>query len=230
MRLLFLLISLLLPHLLAAQLTAKFSGPGSYVRAGRSTVRLTGDLAFDTRWLDVLTIKELSGFRANLAPEEVIFFRIGPKKFITLNQLITNDKYLFSDRPIFVELLDSGQVILIRHFTYQDVADTPNGNSIIGTAEHYLLRAPSDSLYHKATTRKQFSEALSPYLSARPDLSKVLAAHIPNDAITDNIPAIIHALNTGRPYAPPLSHYDRMKQAAEIRKTQRATIARDSTR
>lgn len=198
MRFFLFLTCLLLPQLASAQLFSNFEA-GSYILAKFPITRSEGQLKLKSG--DYLLVKTSSGEKLKLTPRDVASFRIGNQKYITTNvgfEVRVGLGSTYVDKS-FVEMLDSGQVVLMR---YQYYIGSPGG----GSTEHelYLVR-PSNS-YRSPTplptnnfggAGKKFTQALSPFVAQRPDLVQLLAE---GQISTDNLLNFIHALNTGQPF------------------------------
>ena len=215
MRLFFLFLGLLSPRLLLAQFNS--FAPGSYVLASSPTVR--HETTLKLRDNGQLVAKGPDGKTLRLSPEDVSSFRLGPQKFIAAGGFATGTGLGgdFVSRA-FVEQLDSGRVMLLR-YQYPvggpPMMGGPDGRMTGGPSRPpalYLLRngysitpIPANGRTGTAGGRK-FREALLPYLRARPDLVGLLNdKHI----LEEDLPAVVRALNTGRPMPPTPSYLNR---------------------
>ncbi len=232
MRFSLLIFGLFIPQLLVAQASKKIVGMGIYMLARSSANARAEEISF-APGKEVIRITTANK-PATFDPEEISFFTIGQRKFLAINDIIITEKQSVIPAHIFVEQLDSGRIILL-HYWREDV---DYGVGMGGTTRNfmsfYLLRQANESVYtviedREIGSKKQTQRLLAPYLTGRPDLAKLLESNVPGRVLTDNVFPIIHALNTGQPYALPLTHYELMKQAA-TRKTHRAAMASDSVK
>jgi len=232
MRFSLLIFGLLIPNLLVAQAPKKIIGTGVYTLARSSANARAEEVSF-VPGKEVIRIT-IANKPATFSPEEVALFTIGQRKFLALNDIITTEKKSVIPAHIFAEQLDSGQIVLL-HYWREDI---DYGVGMGGTTHNfmsfYLLRKANESVYtvikdREIGSKKQTQRLLAPYLTGRPDLAKLVESNVPGRVLADNVLPIIHALNTGQPYAFPLTHYELMKQAA-TQKTQRAAMASDSVK
>lgn len=205
MRFFLLFAGLLLPQVLLAQFNSFESG--SYVLTNRPNIRHQCKLKLRSN--DQLVVKDANGKNQKLTAYEVLSFRLGERRYIAAGGFQVGAG-IGSDivGRAFVEQLDSGQVVLLRYIYSTGGAPMAGvGGAMMysggSTRTLYLLRRgyslspiPANSL---SGGGKRFREALLPYLSARPDLVKLVDEKLVTD---DDLPAIVHALNTGQPYAP----------------------------
>jgi hypothetical protein len=103
----------------------------------------------------------------------------------------------------FAELLEGGNLELLRHH-YYTVFCTGPGPCQAYERDSYLLRkagelAPFAVLDVSGKSDKKLRETLELCLSSRPDLLHKLQDQSIN---YDNLPACIHALNSGQPFTP----------------------------
>jgi hypothetical protein len=208
MRCLFLLLGLLLPQLLRAQFNAFESG--SYVLTGSPTVRQPARLKLQSG--SKLLAKTADGKTIKFKPEQIYSFQISSRKYVTASNFHVKGGLGGADIDKgFAEQLDSGQVVLL-NYTYSIGAGAPmmgagGGMSYGGSSEFnaYLLSRPGDSQVTAVQGSfytgggKQFREAVRPYLSSRPDLLKLLDD---KRISSDDLPAVIHALNNNLPFSP----------------------------
>ncbi len=207
--LLILFVGLLFPQLVLAQIFSQFES-GSYVLKSNQNQRHNCELKL--RGNSVLMVKDSTvGKNLKLTPNEVSSFRIGQHKFIVAQNFDVPASIAsgFEDQA-FVELLDSGQVILMRYeFTSGSAVMmgaggtmSPGGST---SSELYLLRwatgheispIPANQVTHGGP---KFREALLPFFSTRPDLAKLLKE---KRIILDDLPGVIHALNTNQEFTP----------------------------
>ena len=214
MRLFLLIIIVLLPQLGRAQLFGgyKFEA-GSYVLNDSRNVRQQAQLRLQSS--TKLLVKTADGKTIKLKPEQVYSFRINARKYVTAGNFHVKGGLGGADiTKGFAEQLDSGQVVLL-NYTYSVGAGAPMmgaGGSMSyggGASElnAYLLTRPGDSQITAVQGGfysgggKQFREAVRPYLATRPDLVKLLDE---KRISSDEIPAVIHALNTNIAFGIPV--------------------------
>lgn len=213
MRLLFILIGLLLPQALWAQFFNSFE-PGFYQLVNSPGVRHQGLLKL--RGNDQLVVKDDHDDKTKLTPQEVASFQMGGHKYVTAgNFALGSGPFSKTVDLAFVERLDSGYVSLLR-YTYTTGGGAPMvgaGGAMMGgggsTGVLYLLKWVQETEFSPIPSSgllgggKKFREALQRHLANRPDLTKSLEA---KRFTTDDLPGIVHALNTGTGYVPaPLS-------------------------
>lgn len=174
-------------------------GTGTYVLVNNRQKHYSGALKV---FQEVLIAKDEQGKISKWRPEEVYYVRGGSQRFVTATGFTIKSGFgqQTINNRVFVELLDSGKVSLMS-FQY-----APGNGSVL---KAYLLQ---DATEEEATTipysiytdsGKRFREAVAPYVSARPDLIKLLTEGIIS---VNNLAAFIHALNTGQPFiSPPVS-------------------------
>ncbi|MCB2377551.1 hypothetical protein LGH70_08155 [Hymenobacter sp. BT635] len=206
MRLFYVALGLLLPQLAAAQFNT--FQPGSYVLSSDQTVHTAPKLKL--RGSDELVVKNAAGQTAQFTPSDVSWFRMGPRKYISVGSFyVSVGLGGESVEEAFVQLLDSGSVLLLRYEASmtRPMTMSPGGGMNGGgnatynifllrrTTERTLKQIPGNRLGGGGT---KFRDAILPYLAQRPDLIKL----VEDKTVTlDNIEGIIHALNTGQPYA-----------------------------
>ncbi|MBC6605216.1 hypothetical protein H8B13_00135 [Hymenobacter sp. BT188] len=188
----------LLPHLLLAQ---GFQS-GSCIFGNDSQTRHVGMIRLHSNYLD---FKNGKGEVVKLLPEDVYRFQIGNCNFTTASGFIvptvTAEKVM---KLTFVQLLDSGQVVLMRYNEENRYAPIMgSGGSMMSyggayTLNTYLLQRPNEE---EATSlpknSKELRLALAPYVQNRGDLIKLLT----DKRISQrNLEAFIHSLNTGQPF------------------------------
>ncbi|UOQ71843.1 hypothetical protein [Hymenobacter cellulosilyticus] len=190
-------------HITQAQSLFNSFEPGSYIPAGNPTQRVEGSLKL--RGCTELLVKTGNGKTKKLGLDDVQSFRLGSQQFIKAGGFPV-DKGLDGDTidQAFVEQVDSGQVVLMRlHYIVAGPAmvgatGVPTGGN--RSYELYLLRKagettitplPASSL---TGSGKKFREALLPYLAGRSDLTKLVTDKL---ITIENLPKLIHALNSG---------------------------------
>ncbi len=172
--------------------------PGTYVLNADRQAQHSGSLRVYARELVVFTNQ---GKTLRYRPEEVYHVRIGRVRYTTARGFKTKTG-LWSSRQaqrLFVEVLDSGQVSLLRYTHYVGGHD----NTATTTLATYLLAAaPADSVVtlpvsERTGQGRSFRAVLMPYLTSRPDLLQL----VEYGAITiDTLPALLHAFNSGEPF------------------------------
>jgi hypothetical protein len=236
MRLLLVITCSLLSHFCQAQfITFKKFEEGSYVLTDSRTVRHAGQIKLQSG--SKLVIKNPDGTTVKLKPQELYSFRIGQREYSTARNFHVQGGFGINVDEAFVEQLDSGQVVLM---SYEYTVGNPMmgaGGTMAGggtsTMSAFLLHRPTEDLYvpvqpgfYTSAGGNRFRDAVRPFLVSRPDLVKLLdEKHI----TMDNLPAVIRALNAGKPYRLPLSHYEIMKQQALAKQAKKAAAA-DSAR
>ena len=202
----YLLAALLLPQAVKAQFNSFQAG--SYVLARSPKVSHQSKLKLQGAYL--LLVKAESGQKTPFLPAEILSFRIGQKKYVAVGgfaaKLGPGGDNLVSRG--FAEELDSGRVVLMR---FEYVVDSPmmmtSGGMMSGGSSFprvlYLLRRSSEEKVESLPASwltgggKKFEEALLPYLSSRPDLTQLVTD---KSITTDNLAAVIRALNTNQPF------------------------------
>jgi hypothetical protein len=211
MRLSLLLLALLLPQVGWAQ----FGGftAGSYVLRNSPMVRHEASLQLNSstelRW------KDAAGNKQKLTPDGVSSFRIGKHRYVTADSFTI--KAFMRAIPVeraFVELVDSGWVMLVRYDlpvnTGAGYVGT-SGNFVGSTGNHgylqpfYLLRLPTDKQFTivnynmVGNSGKEFKAIVLPFFADRPDLVAIIES---KRFSNDELPALVHAYNSSEPYAP----------------------------
>jgi len=191
-------VGILFSHLLLAQ---GFQ-PGSCIFGNDGRTKHTGMIRFHSNYLD---FKNEKGEVIKLLPEDVYRFQIGNNKFTTAEGFVVPTAIAEKTMKLtFVQLLDSGQVLLMRYD--EEGRNAPimgAGGSMMSygrnyTLSTYLLQMPNEA---EATSlpknSKEFRKALAAYVTTREDLAKLLS----DKRISQrNLQAFIHALNTGQPF------------------------------
>lgn len=199
MRLLFVLVGLLLPQVLRAQLFNSFE-PGSYQLVNSPGVRHQGLLKLRN---DQLVVEGADGKKTKLAPQEVVSCRVGARKYVTAGGFRTAPApFGKTVEQAFVEQLDSGQVNLME-YTYMVTTGGSNGMVGMSEAKIYLVKAVDwkDAIalpgYVWTNRGEKLRAALRPYAVDRPDLTELMDN---NQLRSNNIPAFLHALSSGQPF------------------------------
>ena len=171
--------------------------PGTYVLAADRHQPHTGSLRVYARELVVYTDQ---GRTLHYKPEDVYRVQIGRVRYTTAQGFKTKSGLWATKQTdrLFVEVLDSGQVSLLRYTHYVGGHD----NSTTTTLATYLLHeASADSVVtlpiNAAGKGRRFQQVLLPYFTSRPDLRQL----VEYGAITiDNLPALVRAFNSGQPF------------------------------
>ncbi|MGI4834664.1 MAG: hypothetical protein ACRYFK_14510 [Janthinobacterium lividum] len=140
------------------------------------------------------------GKTAKLTPEQVTSFRISDHKYVTASGFHVMGGIGGADIDlVFVEQLDSGQVVLMR-YEYSVGAPMASGSASLST---YVLSTPTIPGVAAAQAGaysnggKKFREVVRPYFNGRPDLQK----QVEEKRITaENLPEAVHAFNTNLPF------------------------------
>ena len=177
---------------------------GSYVVAGAPFVNVPGNLK--TKSNHLLLVKTPEGKKLQFFPEQIISFRVGTRKFVVVDEFKIGSE---TAPRGFAEIIDSGQVFLMRYLFTSDAPPVVTSSKFGATGNspkpYYLLCKPNgyqsptvlidDSFYG---IRRIFNKTLLPFVpSQRPDLIKMVTE---NTISPGNIRAFIHALNTGQPF------------------------------
>jgi hypothetical protein len=237
MRLLLLTAGLLLAQSTQAQsIGFKKFEEGSYVLADSRDVRHPGQIKLQSG--SKVVIKNPDGTTLKLKPEAIHSFRIGKREYTTASDFRVQGGFGMNVEEAFVERLDSGQVILMQYdYTVGRPMMMGAGGTMTGggvsAMEAYLLRRPTDNTYvsvqpafYSTAGGNRFRDAVRPFLAGHADLLKLLDEKRITMA---NLPAVIRALNAGKTYQLPLTHYEFMKQQALAKQAKKAAAA-DSAR
>lgn len=203
MRFFTLLLALASTQLAHAQLFTA-TAVGSYVLRASPQVRQQGGLYL--RSSDQLVVSDLAGKKTSFSPQQVSSFQIDKQRFVaTAGFQLPSSFHNAYVTSAFAELLDSGQVVLLRYQTPPNTAATRGNIGYDNAAgqQVYLLRfastpdlTPIPASWSKKSTRYQ--AAIRPYLASRPDLIQLLEA---NRLAPKQLPFIIYLLNNNLPYS-----------------------------
>jgi hypothetical protein len=192
------LLSATLAH---AQLSLRLSGPeeaeGSYVLLADPQVRHTGRLKVSARQLAAI---DPQGQKTTWQPTDVARLTVGSKRYTTAQGFVIHNGLWnhTEDKKVFVELLDSGRVSLLRYTSR--VKSGQLGTSAEFTA--YLVQdasqAVAQTLYidagnHYTANYRELDDALRPYAEGRADLLQLLAT---SKVSPIQLTRFFHALNT----------------------------------
>ncbi|MGI4759608.1 MAG: hypothetical protein ACRYF0_02790 [Janthinobacterium lividum] len=184
-----------------AQLSLRLNGPeeatGTYVLLADPQVRHTGRLKVSARQL---TAVDPQGQKTTWQPTDVARLTVGAKRYTTAQGFVIHNGLWnhTEDKKVFVELLDSGRVSLLRYTSR--VKSGQLGTSADFTT--YLVQdasqAAAQTIYidaggHYAATYRELDEALRPYATSRADLLQLLDA---NKVSPVQLTRFFHALNT----------------------------------
>jgi hypothetical protein len=184
-----------------AQLSLSLNGPaeaaGTYVLLANPQVRYSGQLKISARQL---AAKDPQGKKTVWQPNEVARVTVGSKRYTTAQGFVIHNGLWnhAEDKPVFVELLDSGRVSLLRYTSR--VKSGQLGTSAEFTA--YLVQEASqpvaqtlyiDDSSRYTTNYHELDEALRPYAVGRADLLQLLDA---NRVSPTQLTKFFHALNT----------------------------------
>lgn len=184
-----------------AQLSLRLTGPeeaeGTYVLLADPQVRHSGRLKVSARQL---TAVDPQGQKTTWQPSDVARLTVGAKRYTTAQGFVIHNGLWnhAEDKKVFVELLDSGRVSLLRYTSR--VKSGQLGTSADFTA--YLVQdasqAAAQTLYidaggHYSAINRELDDALRPYAVSRPDLLQLLAT---NRVSPIQLTRFFHALNT----------------------------------
>ncbi len=196
MRFWLVLLVLLVPQWGLTQAPSKNFVPGTYILSNGKGVRQQGQLTL--RSYDKLLVQKPDGKIIKYSPDEVTSLWLNGQHYTTAGNFIGTRVEL---KKAFVILLDSGQVMLMR-FNY----DIPSGMEKLGMppiSHIFLLSSENQNRPTRVEhgiflpTGQIFREAVRPYFSGRPDLTKLLDEEV----ITfNNLPEAIHAVNNNTPF------------------------------
>lgn len=195
----FLLLGMLRPARAQMHKSLLFNGkgwPGTYVLAADRQPH-TGSLRVYAHELIVFTAQ---GKTLRYKPQEVNWVQVGRVRYTTAQGFKTKGGLWATKQSgrLFVEVLDSGRVSLLRYTHYVGGHD----NSATTQLATYLLHeASADSVVtlpvNSAGKGRRFQQVLLPYFASRPDLRQL----VEYGAITiDNLPALVRAFNSGQPF------------------------------
>jgi hypothetical protein len=178
---------------------------GSYILDKSRQTRHDAQLKLKSDKL--LVAKDANGETLKLTPKDIYSFRIEQQRYRTASGF--EIKSGFSGEiidEVFVTLLDSGQVLLMRYdYISGSAMRVGAGGAMMGGGgfpqEVYLIRGAKSystpaviSGGNSAKAKAALQATLSPYVAQRPDLAKLLAD---GQIYEGNLFAFIRALNTG---------------------------------
>jgi hypothetical protein len=184
-----------------AQLSLRLNGPeeaqGTYVLLANPQVRHSARLKVSARQLAAV---DPQGQKTTWQPSDVARLTVGKKRYTTAQGFVIHNGLWnhTEDKPVFVELLDSGRVSLLRYTSR--VKSGQLGTSAEFTA--YLVQdasqAVAQTLYidagnHYTANYRELDDALRPYAEGRADLLQLLAS---SKVSPIQLTRFFHALNT----------------------------------
>ncbi|GAB2451777.1 hypothetical protein GCM10011375_37380 [Hymenobacter qilianensis] len=184
---------LFLPILTKAQFDFK---PGSYVLENDIYVRHYSAIKESGKYLTSKIDKDRT---VKYLWKDIHSYRIGLRRYIKASGFPVRSQSGFTDETannIFVELLDSGAVSLMR-YEYQPIAGympPPNIYLLQRAGETYASAIPY-TVFDEGG--KRFREYVSLFVSTRPDLLKALKDKRVN---INNLQTFIQAFNRGEPF------------------------------
>jgi hypothetical protein len=172
--------------------------PGTYTLLADRQQPHRGSLRVYARELVVFTDQ---GQTLRYKPEEVYRVQVGRVRYTTAQGFKTQSGLWATQQSgrLFVEVLDSGRVSLLRYTHYVGGHDNTSTTAL---PTYLLHEAAADSVVALPVDAdtgkgKRFQQTLLPYFAARPDLRQL----VEYGAITiDNLPALVRALNSGEPF------------------------------
>jgi hypothetical protein len=196
----FILLGMLRPARAQMHKSLLFNGkgwPGTYILMADQQQSHTGSLRVYAHELLVFTDQ---GKTLRYKPQEVYRVQVGQVRYTTAQGFKTKSG-LWATRQsgrLFVEVLDSGRVSLLRYTHYVGGHDNTSSTQL---ATYLLHAASADSVVtlpvNSAGKGRRFQQVLLPYFASRPDLRQL----VEYGAITiDNLPALVRAFNSGQPF------------------------------
>jgi hypothetical protein len=171
--------------------------PGTYILMDNLQQIHTGDLKYQE---STLSVKDKIGKKTKYKADEVYYARTADNhRYISTNgfeALSTFGTKIMGNT--LVELLDSGQVCLMR-YDYTTSIGTGSGISqfMYLIKQEGMVNSTTIPGYVWTNQGKKFYNTIIPFAANRPDLQKLLADHRINDR---NLPAFFHAINSGQPF------------------------------
>jgi hypothetical protein len=183
-----------------AQVSLNLAGPegaaGSYVLLNEPQVRHTGLLKVSAR---LLSGKDSDGQKISRRPGEVASLRVGQQRYTTAQGFTVRNglfEHVENDK-VFVELLDSGQVSLLRYTSRLRTGQLGTTSDFTAYLVQQNGQPTATTLYTDAGSYlknyQALDAALRPYALNRPDLLKLLDA---NRVGPTQLTRFFHALNT----------------------------------
>lgn len=185
-----------------AQLSLSLAGPeeaeGSYTLLNNPQVRYAGRLKVSSK---ELVAKDNQGKKTTWQPDEIASLKVGAQRYTTA-QGFTIHNGLWNhveDKKVFVELLDSGRVSLLRYTSRVRSGQLGTSSEFTAYLVREVTQAAATTLYIDAgnysykATYQALDDALRPYAANRPNLLKALEG---NRLAPTQLTRFFHALNT----------------------------------
>jgi hypothetical protein len=184
-----------------AQLSLRLNGPeeaaGTYVLQANPQVRHNGRLKISARQLVAV---DPQGQKTTWQPSDVARLTVGAKRYTTAQGFVIHNGLWnhTEDKPVFVELLDSGRVSLLRYTSRVKSGQLGTSADFTAYLVQDALQATAQTLYidaggHYTANYRELDEALLPYAAGRSDLQQLLAT---NKVSPIQLTRFFHALNT----------------------------------
>lgn len=178
--------------------------PGSYVLKSSPHSPVVGMLKLNGT--ERLVVQKFRSKNLKLTPDDVTTFRLGTHKYVVATDFEV-DKGLITSTvdKAFVEQVDSGRVVLLHYpFVVGGAPMMGSGGMMMGGMASYrdlyllLIDGVLTPIQVNASNGgRKFRDALLPFLTSRPDLVNLLEG---KHVSADDMPAIVHALNTGKAF------------------------------
>ncbi|MCI1186854.1 hypothetical protein MON38_05440 [Hymenobacter sp. DH14] len=193
--------------LLGPLLASAQSGLGTYILVDNRTVVYKGDLDVSGRGL---VARPENGKKQVWQASEVYWARIGNRRYLPVGGFQVNPSPRSRVEHGLAQVLDSGRVLLLR-YDYDvggGFSGMPGTNMVVNptsTRSIYLLQVPAEDdalaipMNLLSGKGPEFRQMLAPYFASRPDLIQQLESGV---VARRNLPAFVHAFNTGQPFIP----------------------------
>lgn len=187
MKLLVLTLLSLVPFCSKAQTLTKGFESGYYILADEPTVRHTGQMRIEPFGPSLRVKQEGKVMNQVFKPAQLLACGTEKVKYVIAKDFLSGRAHIDAD---FAQQLDSGQIVLLNH---SRVSGAGGGISI------FLVRRPSETAVTVLDAFKnQYRQQILPFIASRPDLVQLVQE---KKFTYDNLYALIHAFNTGQPYA-----------------------------
>lgn len=184
-----------------AQLSLRLNGPeeeeGTYALLADPQARHTGRLKVSARQL---TAVDPQGQKTTWQPADVARLTIGAKRYTTAQGFVIHNGLWnhTENKKVFVELLDSGRVSLLRYTSRVKSGQLGTSADFAAYLVQDASQAVAQTLYLDAggqytTNYRELDAALRPYAVGRPDLLQLLDT---NKVSPVQLTRFFHALNT----------------------------------
>ena len=184
-----------------AQLSLRLNGPeeaqGTYVLLADPQVRHSGRLKVSARQL---TAVDPRGQKTTWQPDDVARLTVGARRYTTAQGFVIHNGLWnhTEDKKVFVELLDSGRVSLLRYTSRVKSGQLGTSADFTAYLVQDALQATAQTLYIDAgglytANNRELDEALRPYAAGRADLLALLAS---SKVSPVQLTRFFHALNT----------------------------------